>query len=329
MTWYAANGYFDVEKLTRLHTPFVFVIGGRGTGKTFGALKYVRDAGIRFVYLRRTQTEIDLISQPAYNPYKPITNDVKTQKLTKYTTAFVQSGDTIGYAMALSTIAHIRGFDASDIQVIIYDEFIPEPHARPIKAEGSALLNCYETINRNRELQGQQPVSMWCFANANRLNNPVFADLGLIDRVVRMQDKGITEYTDSNRGITIILLTGSPISERKRDTALYRLVHDTGFDTMALDNRLITEGISIIGTRPIKEYKLLCQVGELCLYKHKAKPEYYVTTLRSGSAEVYTMIEADLMRFRRKYHWLLNAYLQQHIVFESNQLEYILTDIVF
>ena len=40
---------------------------------------------------------------------------------------------------------------ASDI---IFAEFIPEAHERLIKNEAAALFNFYETINRNRELDG-------------------------------------------------------------------------------------------------------------------------------------------------------------------------------
>jgi hypothetical protein len=39
----------------------------------------------------------------------------------------------IGYTCALSTLSNMRGFDASDIQLLICDEFIPEKHERLLK----------------------------------------------------------------------------------------------------------------------------------------------------------------------------------------------------
>lgn len=325
MGWYLDSGYFNIDRLDGYSVPFAFVIGGRGVGKTFGALQYVKEHEQKFVYLRRTQTEIDLISQPAYNPFKPIDPDISVKKLTKYTAGFY-SGDTcIGYALALSTVSHIRGFDASDVNYIIYDEFIPEPHARPIKAEGEALLNCYETINRNRELNNKSPVKLWCFANANKLNNPVFLSLGLINQVVKMQDNHQMFYVNHDRGFLILLLSNSPISAAKSATALYKLSHGTGYDTMAINNVLVSEGIATIGSRNLSEFVLLCTIGELSIYRHKSKREYYVTTHKAGSAEVYTTAPADLARFHRKYHWIIDAYLSGLIVFETVTNEYLLT----
>ena len=46
--------------------------------------------------------------------------------------------------MALSTVSNLRGFDMSDCTLLIYDEFIPEPHERPLKNEAAALFNAYE-----------------------------------------------------------------------------------------------------------------------------------------------------------------------------------------
>ena len=327
-TWYLDSGYFDITRLDRYNIPFSFVVGGRGVGKTFGALQYVYKNNKRFVYLRRTQTEIDLITQPAYNPFKPITQDVTVRKLTKYSAGFYVNDNCIGYSLALSTVSHIRGFDASDVDYIIYDEFIPEEHARPIKAEGAALLNCYETINRNRELANKSPVKLWCFANANKLNNPVFLSLGLINQVMKMQDNQQEFFIDNNRGFLILLLSHSPISTAKKQTALYRLAHGTGFDTMAIDNKLISEGIATIGSRKLAEYTLLCSIGEISIYRHKSKREYYVTTHKAGTAPEFTTATADIVRFHRKYSWLFDAYLSGNIVFETISDEYILTELL-
>jgi len=46
----------------------------------------------------------------------------------------------LGYTTALSTISGLRGFDASDVKIWIFDEFIPERHERAIKCEGEAFL---------------------------------------------------------------------------------------------------------------------------------------------------------------------------------------------
>ena len=41
MNLYTADGYADMSAIYNIDVPFIFVIGGRGTGKTYGILKYV------------------------------------------------------------------------------------------------------------------------------------------------------------------------------------------------------------------------------------------------------------------------------------------------
>ena len=50
---YLSSGYFNVEYALRFPVPFIFVVGGRGTGKTYGALRYVLENDIKFIYMRR------------------------------------------------------------------------------------------------------------------------------------------------------------------------------------------------------------------------------------------------------------------------------------
>ena len=67
---YDNNGYIKIESLLACGMPFIFVTGGRGTGKTYGALKYILDSGRRCMWMRRTQTETDLINKPEFQPFK-------------------------------------------------------------------------------------------------------------------------------------------------------------------------------------------------------------------------------------------------------------------
>ena len=172
MSIYLDNGYLDIEKILNYKVPFNFIVGGRGTGKTYGALKTAYLNEIRFILMRRTQAQCDLINKPEFNPYKTIcadlSLDISVKPISKYNAKIYENiGEdaekTLGYTCALSTISSLRGFDASDCILLVYDEFIPEKHERALKHEGAAFLNAYETINRNRELQGRDPCrcSVW------------------------------------------------------------------------------------------------------------------------------------------------------------------------
>ena len=64
---YDENGYFDFEAVRSLGLPFNFIIGGRGTGKTYGALHSVKEAGDCFMFTRRKANQVDVISNDSGN----------------------------------------------------------------------------------------------------------------------------------------------------------------------------------------------------------------------------------------------------------------------
>ena len=252
--------------------PFNFIVGGRATGKTYGALKYAYESHTRFILMRRTQAQTDLINKPEFNPYKAINQDMGTdiqvKSISKYNSKIYEPAEDgeqlLGYTCALSTISNLRGFDASDCRLLVWDEFIPEKHERPIKGEGAAFLNAYK-----------------------------------------------------ERGILLVLLQHSKISRAKADTALYRLSSGSYRD-MALSNDFVYNNSDSIKAQALKEYKLLCTVGEISIYRHKSKREYYVSEHRTGTAPVYKSDEVGLMRYRRKHGLVLYpAYVNNRVMFEN------------
>ena len=241
MGLYIESGYLDFEKIVNYGLPFNFIIGGRGSGKTYGALKFVLDHHKKFMLLRRLQSQIDLVGKPEFSPFKAVASDmgieIIVKSISKYNSAFMHGDEVLGYSAALSTISNLRGFDASDVEMIIYDEFIPEPHEKPMRAEGTAFLNMYETVNRNRELKGSDPVQLIALANSNDLANAIFIELGIVDKVQKMAERRQEIMIDRDRGIGIYMLEFSPISNEKRKTALYRLMAaENDFTEMALNN---------------------------------------------------------------------------------------------
>lgn len=325
MSIYLNNGYLDIEKILSYHMPFNFIVGGRATGKTYGALKYAYESHTRFILMRRTQAQTDLINKTEFNPYKAINQDLGTdiqvKSISKYNSKIYEPAEDgeqlLGYTCALSTISNMRGFDASDCKILIYDEFIPERHERPIKAEGSCFLNAYESINRNRELRGEDPLQVLGLANAFNIANPIFLELGLVGRCEKMKNNDQELFIDKERGILLVLLQHSRISKAKADTALYRLSSGS-YNDMALSNDFIYNNADNIKAQALKEYKLLCTVGEISIYRHKSNREYYVSEHRTGTAPQYKSDEVGLMRYRRKHGLILApAYVNNRVQFEN------------
>lgn len=325
-----------MEKIISLDMPFTFIVGARGVGKTYGGLEYMTERGLKYMYMRRTQGQADLINKPEFTPFKDLNIDkgwnVITKPISKYNAGFYMadengevSGAPLGYTCALSTLSNLRGFGASDIECLFYDEFIPEKHERPIKNEGEALFNAYETINRNRELKGRAPLKLICAANSNDLGNPVFMALGLVRKAENMRRRNQTLHIDKERGICLILVDKSPISQAKRNTALYRLTKGSEFAEMALDNNFAHEEVGRIKPLPLKELIPLVGIGELTIYHHKSNQLLYASTHRTGSPPIYSMGEQDRKRFIRKYGWIWDIYMTNNIVFEEYLAEILLT----
>ena len=319
------NGYVNIGGILNEGFPFNFIVGARATGKTVDALNDSVEKDEKFLYMRRTQSQCDLISKPDFSPFKPINEifhrEVKVKTISKYNSMFyTELQDSIkihGYTAALSTIANMRGFSASDITRLIYDEFIGEEHEKPIKHEAEAVLNAYETINRNRELEGKPALQLAALANSNRIDNPLFEELGLIRIADKLQKSGAMRWTDEKRGIQLIMLSNSPISQKKRGTALYRLTDNSDFSRMALDNSFNINR-QHVRPRPITEYVPVCSIGELFIYRHKNDIRLYGTTYKTGVFnKTFTLSETDKLRYHRFYmhHW--DMYIEGNIDFED------------
>ena len=324
MSLYTKDGYLDFEWIYNRGLFWQIITGGRATGKTYGALKFFYEKKIRFIYLRRTQTQCDIISKPEFSPYKSYMLDnpdahITVESGSKYTSAFVDQDteEAFGYTAALSTFVNLRGFDGSDIKVILYDEFVPEKHEKAIKNEFKALLNVIETVNRNRELKGSEPVRIICLSNAGDLTNAVYTGLGIVKKVMNMQRKGIEIYENKNRGLGIYLLEQSPIAEMKAQTALYSMLGESTFSDMALSNEFVDDKTSTpVKSRALKDLEPVVAVGEMCVYRKKSGG-YYASMHISGSPDRFLDSETDLKRFRRSYAWLLLAYMDRRIECED------------
>lgn len=333
---YLDSGYLDFSAIVDKDYPISFVIGGRGTGKSYGALRYV---GVEhespehpFLYMRRTARQAEIISTPAFNPFRPINagvgGNIEPLRISKGISGFFHTvftsegkmlpdGPYIGVIAALTTFSNFRGFDASNIDIAIYDEFIRNAGEKAIKDEAFALKNVYETINRNRELSGEDPLKMICLSNSNSIDNDIFVGFGIVEAAEKMISLGKNQFYDDNRGIAIYNLTDSPISEAKRNTALYRADDGSGFTEMAISNKYADYDLSFIKSVPIQEYRPICSFGEIAIYKHKAAARYYCTFHKSGKLDCYNTDSVDKCRFLRKYAYLWEYYLRLDFLFES------------
>ena len=347
---YQENGYIDIESIIKISKeykcPFIYVWGGRGTGKTFNSLAYAIENDMKVIYVRRTQTQLDALKSERLNPIGKLNKEkgwfLKMDTLAK--NVYGIFGDPVnpdpedttymGAMIALSTYANVRGFDSPDCKMIIYDEFIKDPTERPFRgSELDALSNLYETINRNREIDDgmgiEDPVLMLCLANSNECANPIFLELGVVSKAVNMQKTGQIISILKDRRMILIHLEDSDISKKKENTALYQMRAGSDFATMALKNDFKDVNEFSGCSRPLKEYKPVLSIGEITIYKHKSNGYYYVSTHKQGAPRILENTQKGIRQFQAEYSWLWPMLIDGRLEVESFVAEAILTQYLF
>lgn len=327
---YTAEGWVNTDVFFTDPSPIIAALGGRGIGKTFGVLCACAEgkAG-RFFYLRRTQTQIDACRLPELNPFKAVNSAtgsaVIPAALGKFATGFyrgeekdgrlVPAGPTIGIGAALSVFANLRGVDGSDIDTLIFDEFLKERHERPIAHEGEAFLNAYETLNRNRELQGRPPLKAILLGNSNDLAAPILHDLGLVREIDRMTRKGLERGKAAGGTVSIYRFQNSPVSALKAQTAVYQ-VGGRDFREMALNNFFAEENYENVEARPLPEYRPLCCLEHVTVFEHKNNGTFLIVP-GQRSPERYRALPNDLAAFRRRYWYVLQAATDRRLFYAT------------
>lgn len=322
---YDSNGWVNWEYIMDQPESIISIVGARGTGKTYGCLKWLIEHRQKFIYLRRLRAQLDECRKDSGNPFKKLNMDTGTE-IKPFPAAggvefrkFDKLGDLVAVGTALSIVANVRGVDYSDYNYIVFDEFISSDGERPIKNEFSAFLNFYETVNRNREIEGKQPVKCIMLGNANKISNPYFSGWRCMKRVIKMLLGSQMVWRTEDHTRMIILLIDSPISSKKRDTVLYKN-SSADFMSMALDNAFRTDETNI-KSEPLKEFTHIVSVGEIGIYKHKTERRYYVSETVSNNP-YYDNFGIGLKMFQQDYYMFRVFYMvNKTFTFESFECE--------
>ena len=322
-------GWVNWDYIMAQPESIISVVGARGTGKTYGAFTWLINNGKPFIYLRRLKTQLEECKKEAGNPFRKVAADL--DKVIKPFTAGGtviyrendKDGPIVAVGVALSVVANIRGVDYSGYDYIVFDEFIASEGERPIKAEFQSFLNFYETVNRNRELEGKAAVKCIMLGNANKIANAYFTGWQCMKRVLNMIRGNQYVWRTDDRTRMIILLLESPVSARKADTVLYQNANKD-FIAMALDNAFRTDATNI-KSEPLKEFLHIVSVGEIGIYRHKSDRRYYVSA--TTSKPYYDAFGIGLKMFQQDYYMLRVYYMVNKTVsFESFECELIFRD---
>ncbi len=291
--------WYDIRNRVGKLRPVSIVIGGRGIGKTYSALSFLLETGKKFLYIRNTDKQMSLCASAFGNPFKKVASDLGRDIVFKAAGEIYvikENEDILGYGSALSTFENLRGVDLSDVEYVLFDEFI-EKRKLSFK-QGAAFLNLYETINRNRELEGRPPLICILLSNAQKLNNDILADLNLISTIENMIRTGSRCFLSKD---IFIELPESSVSGEKADTALYRMAAGSRYADEALRNEFANDSFFNVKTQPLREYVPLCALDGIYIYRHKSVNKYYACRSR---ADVKEFNSADQIGIFNRLHGL-------------------------
>ena len=328
---YTKEGWVNWNYIMGQEESIISCVGARGTGKTYGCMRWLLEHKKKFLYVRRLKSQLEECRKETGNPFKRLNIDMGLNVVPFPAGGTVtfryndKEGDIAAVGVALSVVANIRGVDYSDFDYIVFDEFISSDGERPIKNEFTAFLNFYETVNRNRELAGHPAVKCIMLGNANRIANPYFSGWHCMKRVIKMLRGGQMVWRSEDHTRMIILLIDSPISQQKRGTVLYHNANDL-FQQMALDNAFRTDETDI-RSEPLKEFIHIVSVGEIGIYKHKSERRYYVSETIQNKP-FYDNFGISLKMFQTDFYMLRVYYMVNKIVsFESFECELIFREL--
>lgn len=282
-----ANGFWTSSLCNQ---PFNFIIMPRGTGKTYHLLEkaYTEEqkdetGQSKFIYMRRTKTELKMVTNPQFFPFKSLNNDKELGEYTKYSddlgiATFFNSDDRInGYGIALNDMGNVRGGDYSDVTTIIWEEFIRSKYSRKlIKNEADDFFNLCETVIRNRQILGLKPLTVYLTSNATTLDSDVLRMLGLDKVIMWMRKTGRNVYNNKDRRYHVEDWRETPITHRKEDTDLYALTNGTEFYEHALHNEFAYDSMAnVVGAVKLLEYKPYVRYENITIFKHKSELKLY------------------------------------------------------
>lgn len=287
--------YYNIRDSVNKHRAFNFIIGGRRIGKTYSLTDWLlSEYKGRFLYIRNTEVQIDESCGSFGNPFKKYSKNtgrdirMRSEKnhaiIEEYTTdetGAIQK-TIVGYAVALSTITHLRGVDFSDVDIFFFDEFIEDRNFQFNQYKN--FMDLYETANSNRELEGLDPVRCYLLSNAQRLANPILRGMGLIPVIEDMMKHGQRSYTNGDKHIE---LPESEVSKLKENTALYRAIGESDYKDEALHNKFANDSFSNIEPRNINEFTPLFAIDDIYVYRHKSSGKYYATTVRASNIKKF------------------------------------------
>lgn len=260
-----------VKKAKELECPYIAIIGGKGTGKTYGCIDYAlrdffNDNSQRpFAYVRRYdktftksicgnlvgshRQDIINLSKGKYNTaelYGKIFEIMHKEQTAKGEDKRTNR-KTIAYCRSLNNVETETGDDKGDISCIIYDEFLTR--GVELKDEFLKIQTCHNNLTRNRT---DRFIPFFLLGNTVSKDSAVAEQFG-----IRMRDikRGLNVFENKQHKARIILYYTEATSKNAEAAETYY----NRFENSRIN--MITKGDWVLGAYNIAPYDMLFARG--------------------------------------------------------------------
>lgn len=358
MSKYYYDIFEDIEKYPDAWC--IVAVGGRKTGKTYGTLKGCYERKQKFVFSKRTNRDVDLICSGSgqlgtkkqkygmdVSPFKPINRDigsnVKPFKLFEGFGGFwemtaddkgEEKPDTVpvGYLGSLSSVSKFAGFDMSDADFLVMDEFIPRAWEKVSRKEGDQMMDLYATIARDRVHRGRGPLKLLLLANAVNVSCPITNTLEITDTIAEMDAFDIEYKYLKDRGILIHKLKNNEaFDDVEKSDPVYKAMGQTAWGQMAYENKFAYNDFSNLGKVQMKGYKPVCSFT----YKYK---DYFIYQRDGQYALTFSRFNANVPHYdlkketeQKRFYYdyaidLRNESIEGRMIFETYSMYDLITN---
>lgn len=232
--------FYNFNKILSYNAFLNIIIGERGLGKTYGAIKFVINDFLKhqneFVYIRRYKTELEKPIKEKHFFDALINNDEFPDHALRIDRSQLLIDDQIlGYAMSLTTASTLKSTSYAKVKNIIFDEFLTDdPKHSYLKNEVHYLLDIIETIGRLRDMR------IFLLGNAVTTINPYFNYFNLTLPYN-------SEFKTFKNGLIVVNYAKNEVYRKTKKASRFgQLIEGTDYADYAIDNQFLLDNSTFI-----------------------------------------------------------------------------------
>lgn len=316
--------YYDYRRVLSYNGIYNFCVGGRGIGKTYGAIKMaIKDyfrKGEMFIYLRRFEDEMSAAKATFGNDLKHEFPDKEFrvqgdnfQVVTKYhggevnpktgrKTPVQKEWDTIAYFRVLTKAQSQKSVAFPRVTKILFDEFIIEKGFQQyLKDEHIALNNFYYTVNRSRN-----NTKVFFLANSVSINNPYFDEYDI--RPDELPEISGSHYvfdhtTQMKRPFIVVhFIDSKDFNDAAYKTVFGQFIKGSEYAKYAVENQFSDNHSHLIGGKtPLARYKytLETSAGTFSVWYDYAIQTFFILRKRPKKEFHLTLVPENMSQSKK------------------------------